>query len=357
MDRIFISYKRLDKEKVFKIKNEIESKLNTTCWIDLDGIESDSQFASTICTAINNCDIFLFMLSKHHLEITDYRTDWTMRELNFAQQKNKRIVIINIDNSPLSDRMQLEYGTQQQIDYNNADIRRRLFIDLGKWLEVNPRPTKIVTRANTSLPLKQKSGNGAKWIICALIVVVLILGGLFMMNKKDDLSVPARTESAAQETQDAGSDEMNAEKIEATADEAAQEQATTAEKPVEKQMSHQELYSLGENCYKRQDYAKAVDYYFQSADLGNMKAQAALGHCYLTGTGIEKDEAEAIVWYTKAANQGDADSQFALGLCHALGQGTPEDYTKAAAWFKKAADQGHEKAEGYLKEISGLLND
>lgn len=40
MSRIFISYKRSDKDKVFKLKDQIESSLGEKCWIDLDGIES-----------------------------------------------------------------------------------------------------------------------------------------------------------------------------------------------------------------------------------------------------------------------------------------------------------------------------
>ena len=41
MARIFISYKRVDKEKVFRIKDQIEATISEKCWIDLDGIESD----------------------------------------------------------------------------------------------------------------------------------------------------------------------------------------------------------------------------------------------------------------------------------------------------------------------------
>lgn len=48
MSRIFISYQRVDKEKVFKIKDQIESALGEMCWIDLDGIESDAQFKNVI---------------------------------------------------------------------------------------------------------------------------------------------------------------------------------------------------------------------------------------------------------------------------------------------------------------------
>lgn len=42
MARIFISYKRVDKDKVLKIKDQIESALGEKCWIEVDGIESDA---------------------------------------------------------------------------------------------------------------------------------------------------------------------------------------------------------------------------------------------------------------------------------------------------------------------------
>ena len=46
MSRIFISYKRADKDLVFPIKDKIEAATGEKCWIDLDGIESDAQFAN-----------------------------------------------------------------------------------------------------------------------------------------------------------------------------------------------------------------------------------------------------------------------------------------------------------------------
>ena len=44
--RIFISYKRHDKKRVVKIKNDIENAIGERCWIDIDGIESDAQFVN-----------------------------------------------------------------------------------------------------------------------------------------------------------------------------------------------------------------------------------------------------------------------------------------------------------------------
>lgn len=120
MERIFISYKRVDKEKVFRIKDQIEVALDEKCWIDLDGIESDAQFANVIINAIKNSEVFLFMYSSAHSKITDYKNDWTIRELDFAQYKKKRIVFVNIDSSELTDWFYMLFGTMQQVDATNT---------------------------------------------------------------------------------------------------------------------------------------------------------------------------------------------------------------------------------------------
>lgn len=137
-ERIFISYKRVDKNKVFKIKNKIEKQLGQKCWIDIDGIESDAQFVGVIINAINQADIFLFMYSSEHLRIEDYDNDWTIREINFAQKKKKKIVFVNIDGSQLSDWFELFFGTKQQIDAQDTDSLSHLINDLRIWLGLPP---------------------------------------------------------------------------------------------------------------------------------------------------------------------------------------------------------------------------
>ncbi len=354
MERIFISYKRLDKEKVFKIKDEIEKKLNVTCWIDLDGIESDAQFVGKIRRAIDACDVFLFMHSRRHTEITDFKNDWTIRELNYAQSENKRIVVINIDSSPLTKDLKLLFGTQQQIDYNNEDLRSRLFIDLGRWLEANTGSRHIEQNMPHHITSSSRSGTGkgTKLMIAGLVVAAIVLGGFYLTKQKrqsapleTEITIPSNSEAAEYEVPDS-----------TKGDNEAMHYSTEDNAEASKSLSAAEFQALGDKYYREQNYPKAVDYYFQAADLGNVAAQVALGHCYLTGTGIEPDYSEAVVWFTKAANQCNADAQYALGLCYALGNGVNEDYAKAAEWFRKAADQGHEKAREYLEELNGLLS-
>lgn len=134
MARIFISYKRTDKEAVFKIKDKVEKATGEKCWIDLNGIESDAMFKSVIIRAINECEVFLFLYSQKHAEITDFENDWTVKELNFASKKKKRVVFVNIDGSELSDFFLFDYDIKQQIDGQSSESVERMCIDLKKWL-------------------------------------------------------------------------------------------------------------------------------------------------------------------------------------------------------------------------------
>ena len=88
-EKIFISYKRSDKKRVFEIKDFIEKNVGHPCWIDLDGIESDAQFEHVIIDAINQAQVFLFMYSSAHANIAQDKLvdDWTVREISFAKRK------------------------------------------------------------------------------------------------------------------------------------------------------------------------------------------------------------------------------------------------------------------------------
>ncbi len=161
-ERIFISYKRVDKERVFAIKDGIERATGEKCWIDLDGIESDAQFADVIISAINRCEVFLFMYSASHTKIVNRKKDWTIREISFAEKKDKRIVFVNIDNSPLTDWFELNFGTSQQVDATDPEKLARLHNDLCSWLKIDIRKiqqdssTETTTKVELEYSRKEK---------------------------------------------------------------------------------------------------------------------------------------------------------------------------------------------------------
>ena len=172
-ERIFISYKRDDKKRVFKIKNDIENAIGEKCWIDIDGIESDAQFVNVIIKAIDEADIFLFMYSKRHLKITDFENDWTIREINYAQKRNKRIIFLNLDDAPLSAWFELMFGLKQQVDVSSDVAMNKLYGDLLKWLDV------------TDLPLAKKTNKNTHKILIFVVffsVAIFCLVGVFAVK-------------------------------------------------------------------------------------------------------------------------------------------------------------------------------
>ena len=135
MAKIFISYKRKNKSQVFQIVENIEKELGVKCWVDINGIESSAQFASVICKAIDEADVVLFMHSSIHLDI-NFETDWTIKELNYAQAKKKRIVLVKLDHSPLDNIFLMEYGTKNNIDSHDNSQIQKLMSDLCCWLNL-----------------------------------------------------------------------------------------------------------------------------------------------------------------------------------------------------------------------------
>ena len=179
--RIFISYKREDKDVVFKIKDDIEKHVGEKCWIDLDGIESDAQFVNVIINAIDEAEIFLFMYSKKHAEITDFENDWTIREINYAQTEGKRIIFLNIDRTPLSKWFKMMFGLKQQVDVHSNVAMNKFYADLTKWLEKRIEGSEISLKSDLDCRVYK---DGLEW--CSLrkgeTKVVLLLKGTYKLN-------------------------------------------------------------------------------------------------------------------------------------------------------------------------------
>ena len=181
-ERIFISYKRVDKERVFAIKDGIEQATGEKCWIDLEGIESDAQFVAKIMTAIDQCDVFLFMRSNAHNKIVDLTRDWTYREVNYALKKEKSIVFINLDNSQSPDWVSFMFPHQQEIDATDPEKLARFNKDLCEWLGIGPTlepdPAELEKAKRDALPngefqvgdlMYKASENGNGLTVCELV--------------------------------------------------------------------------------------------------------------------------------------------------------------------------------------------
>ena len=61
-----------------------------------------------------------------------------------------------------------------------------------------------------------------------------------------------------------------------------------------------------------------------------------LSDCYYYGEGAPQDYAKAVEWYTQAAELCNSDAMDRLGSCYYCGDGVKRNYAKAVEWYKQA---------------------
>lgn len=169
--KIFISYSRHDKERVFRLKNEIDNYVGMrTCWLDITGIESDKQFIDVIINAIDESEIFLFMYSQK-----SENSNWTRKEVEYAQNKGKRIVFVKLEDIELSNYYLFQFGSHDIIKIQDKDEKQKLLRDLRLWLTAetddNIKPNTSSKKGDAIL----KSAGTYKWHIL-MTAVFFVLG-------------------------------------------------------------------------------------------------------------------------------------------------------------------------------------
>eukprot|EP00735_Rhodelphis_limneticus_P008264 TRINITY_DN2113_c0_g1::TRINITY_DN2113_c0_g1_i1::g.12814::m.12814 TRINITY_DN2113_c0_g1::TRINITY_DN2113_c0_g1_i1::g.12814 ORF type:complete len:711 (+),score=255.51,sp/A0A0H2VDN9/ESIB_ECOL6/35.90/4e-29,sp/A0A0H2VDN9/ESIB_ECOL6/29.93/1e-24,sp/A0A0H2VDN9/ESIB_ECOL6/33.95/1e-23,sp/A0A0H2VDN9/ESIB_ECOL6/40.16/3e-12,sp/A0A0H2VDN9/ESIB_ECOL6/35.96/8e-06,Sel1/PF08238.7/0.031,Sel1/PF08238.7/4.9e-09,Sel1/PF08238.7/2.6e-08,Sel1/PF08238.7/2.2e-09,Sel1/PF08238.7/3.6e-07,Sel1/PF08238.7/1.8e-06,Arm/PF00514.18/6 len=96
------------------------------------------------------------------------------------------------------------------------------------------------------------------------------------------------------------------------------------------------------------DAEAAVIWYTKAAESGCNIAQNALGYCFESGRGVNKDPVQALAWYLKSAEDGDMTGQFNVAVCYQKGEVVEKNLITAVKWYKLAADQGHPAAQNNL---------
>lgn len=121
--------------------------------------------------------------------------------------------------------------------------------------------------------------------------------------------------------------------------------------PVVEELSADELLSKGLSSAKRFNYDKALNYFKQAAEKGNVQALYYIGDLYYNGNGVDKSFATAKRYFEQAANKGFTEAQYMMGVMYRNGQGVTKSIPQAKAWLQKAANQGHAAAERLLDSL------
>lgn len=131
--KIFISYSRKDITIAREIKKKVETMTSVRCWMDMEGIESGSQFQDVIISAINAAKIVLLLLSENSMQ-----SPWVKKEINFAYEKHKKVIPINIDGSQPADWFLFIFAGNDVIDFRNKDQQKKFYNNIVGWCSRPP---------------------------------------------------------------------------------------------------------------------------------------------------------------------------------------------------------------------------
>lgn len=389
-EKIFISYKRIDKKKVLPIVEEIKKKTGVNCWIDLEGIESGDQFERVIIRAIKECEILVFMMTRNSIAPyidpktgqPDYdKPSWTEKEVKYALEQKKRVIPISIDGTMVSDCDWLAFnflGTDC-IVYNNKEQKEKLFRNITKWLKKNEgakvkSSPKDEVKQDPITEVKQSPKDEAKptsgpisppekpastpskpsftYYAIAAAIVLLIAALAFGLWPKNTTVEPTTTESVAINNDSASTNPSSEPSSPALKETKETPQPIAGKETLVKSNQTQPAASSKSTTSQpstsvQPSQSKPVDENLPTVK-GNPHDLDSIGACYLFGKGVKKDPKQAVIYFQSAAQQGLASAQTHLGSCYYSGTGVKQNHQQAFEWFKKAAAQGDVTAQDNL---------
>lgn len=246
---VFISYSRKDyvDEQGNVLPDNILSKIKKafkengiSYWFDEEGIYSGDEFASVLTRAIRESSVFLFVSSAN-----SNSSRWTSNEISTALEFKKKIIPFRIDNSPYNDSVMMKIISLDYIDCKDEQkainkLLRAVEHNLpsipgskshwrniavpegargtvvafnvgGKWEEhvftdennkeeiVTPRQSNstksAMSEASNKAPEKSVFNKRLYlWLTVAVILLLFILGGLFVLWNKGNSSEFVGTE-------------------------------------------------------------------------------------------------------------------------------------------------------------------
>ena len=183
---IFISYSRKDFKVVSKIAQKV-SDAGYSVWMDVDGIESGDEFKSKIAFAIKNSKLFLFFSS-----LASNKSEWTIKEVNYAVKKKIPIIPIRLDNADYNDSVDFELAGLDFIQYDDAlgidfviqklmrSLEKKVKPSIKKNVSVNKETllsscTVTLNNGGVNKDVKVTGGNDAAKNIGKIVLAVLVI--------------------------------------------------------------------------------------------------------------------------------------------------------------------------------------
>ena len=211
--KVFISYSTKDTEVANAVCKALEAE-DVICWIAPRDILPGEEYADAIIEALNNCQLFLVILSEESNSSPQVR-----REVERAVSKNLSILTFRIDNTILSKAMEYYLSNRHWLDASNTVLSKQLQslnAAVHKLLEqpsvskdekriTEPvkvyEPIKPVSQVMVATPVpvppsgpaKNRKKTGTIWILTPILIIILVAVAYFGLAGKSDLPSFGRT--------------------------------------------------------------------------------------------------------------------------------------------------------------------
>ncbi len=152
---VFISYSRKDCAIVENFADEL-IKAGYSIWMDVDGIESGDEFKRKIASAIRKSNVFLFFSSA-----ASNKSEWTVKEVNYAIKKNIHIIPIKLDDTEYNESVDFDLCAVDFIQCNGTENIQYAFDKLLRSLQnrIGAGSSNVLDKNEENVVEEEKNDN------------------------------------------------------------------------------------------------------------------------------------------------------------------------------------------------------
>jgi TolB-like protein len=172
--RVFISYASRDAEAAQKVCSTLEAA-GIACWLAPRDVRAGESYASAIVNAINSCRLLVLLLSKAAID-----SPHVLREVERASSKNRPVLSVRIDVTPLPPDLEYFLSANQWLDASGGSVDQILPALIESVRGHNTGQARGPIRSSAPASTPTRWGIGAMALALGLALVVAGFGYLLV---------------------------------------------------------------------------------------------------------------------------------------------------------------------------------
>jgi TIR domain len=192
---IFISYSSKDQDIAETICKALESR-GQSCWISCRDVGAGENFQEAIVRALREAKVMLLVFTSNA-----NNSDEIKKELVLAGRHQVTVVPVRVEDVVPNDAFSYEFATRQWIDlFKNWEQEIELLSSRLEHILQAPKPAGAPAGPSVTAPRsfpKKSSNQPLIWGVIALVALIVVGGGVFLMRPSPKPFVAAAPTAAA----------------------------------------------------------------------------------------------------------------------------------------------------------------